>query len=254
MLIDTHAHLNHHDFARDLDAVLQRAEDCGVGHIVVPGFDRASSETAIRLADKPRISAAVGFHPHEAAKLGHQDLVWLKEQLVQGTAVAIGEIGLDYYRDLSARETQREALQAQIELAREAGKPIIVHNRSAGADVLKILRDTEASTVGGVLHCFSENLDYATRVIELGFHIGIAGPVTYPSSDDLREVAKNVPLDRLLVETDCPYLTPQRFRGRRNEPAYVTLVAKTIAELRRLDFEEVAAATTENARRLFGLH
>lgn len=252
MLIDTHVHLNHHYYSRDFQEVLNRARDWGVQQMIVPGYDRPSSERSVELAERYGLAAAVGVHPHDAERLRDKDLDWFREQLKQQRAVAVGEIGLDYYRDLSPRNVQQEAFRAQIGLAREIGRPIIVHNRDAGEDVLAILKDEEASTVGGVLHCFSEDLDYATRAIEMGFHIGIAGPVTYKSSDVLQEVAKTVPLDRILVETDAPYLSPQRFRGRRNEPAYVKLVAEMIADLREMPFEEVAAATTENARRLFG--
>jgi len=252
-LVDTHAHLNHEDFEQDLDEVLERAMGWGVRRVVVPGFDRVSSERAVQLASRPMILAAVGIHPHDAGTLSADDLDWFRSQLQEGRAVAVGEIGLDYYRELSPREKQQEAFRAQVRLAREVGRPIIVHNREAGEDVLRILCEEGAAETGCVLHCFSEDVRYEERAIELGCYIGIAGPVTYKSSKSLQEVARTVPLDRLLVETDAPYIPPQPFRGRRSEPAHVRLVAEKIAELRSIPLEEVALATTQNADRLFGL-
>jgi TatD DNase family protein len=253
MLIDTHAHLNHDDYSKDVREVLDRARAAGVSQVIVPGYDRSSSEKAVELARVFGIAASVGIHPHDAADLRDEDLAWFREQAEQKKIVAIGEIGLDYYRDLSPRDMQQQAFRAQIALAKDVALPIIVHNRDAGADTLRILKHERAAEVGGVLHCFSENLDYAMQTVEMGFHIGIAGPVTYKSSTALQEVAVKTPLDRILVETDAPYLSPQKFRGRRNQPAYVGLVAEMIADLRGMTLEELAAATTKNARRLFGL-
>jgi len=261
-LFDSHAHLDDRQFSRDLAEVLKRAREWGVGYILVPGASRRSSERAVELVGRkghpedlkrtPALSAAVGVHPHDASKLRKEDLDWFREQLVSGRAIAVGEIGLDYYRDLSPRPIQQRAFREQLSLARDVGRPIIVHDRNAGFDVLRILREEHADEVGGVFHCFSEDLGYVHKVLDLGFYIGIDGPVTYESAGDLREVARAVPIERLLLETDSPYLAPQRFRGHRNEPAYVKLVAEKIAELRGMSLEEVAQCTTENALRLFG--
>lgn len=253
MLIDTHAHLNHDDYSKDVPEVLVRAREAQVWQVIVPGYDRSSSEKAVELAQDFGLAASVGIHPHGAADLRKEDLEWFREQADLKKIVAIGEIGLDYYRDLSPRDMQQQAFRAQIALAKDVSLPIIVHNRDAGEDTLAILKDENASEVGGVLHCFSEDLEYASQAVEMGFYIGIAGPVTYKPSSALQEVAKGIPLNRILVETDAPYLSPQKFRGCRNEPAYVRLVAEKIAELRGIPVKEVAAATTRNALSLFGL-
>jgi len=251
MLIDTHAHLDLAEFDRDRPAVLERAWANGVDYIINIGFDLASSRRSIALAaQQPRIFAAVGVHPHDAAKADNSTWAALPDLATAPKVMAVGEIGLDYYRDLSPRPVQQAAFRRQIRMARELNLPIIVHNRDAHADTLRILKDEKAGE--GVLHCFSGSWEIARECLELGFYISIAGPVTFTNAPKLQEVAQKVPLDRLLVETDCPYLAPVPHRGKRNESAYVRLVAEKIADLRGLPLAELAAATSANARRLFG--
>jgi TatD DNase family protein len=259
-LIDTHAHLDFRQFDHDRQAVLRRAAEAGVRAIVTVGTDLASSRRAVALADGNHpVFAAVGMHPHDAAKLDGETLAQLRVLAQQPRVVAVGEIGLDYYRNRSPREAQRRAFRAQLAWAAKLGKPVIIHDRDAHEEVLATLSDWAAGLEGtplagrlGVLHTFSGDLTMAERAIDLGFYISISGPVTYKNERRLPEIVRALPLDRLLVETDCPFLTPHPHRGRRNEPAYVRLVAERIAGLRDMDVDELAQATTENAQRLFG--
>jgi TatD DNase family protein len=235
----------------------------GVRSAVNPAVDLPSSRTAVALARQHRsIYAAVGIHPHDAKTLDAAGLEELKTLAHLPKVVAIGEIGLDYYRDLSPRDVQRRAFQAQLELAAELGLPVVVHDRDAHADVLAMLSGwslslhASRSTLDdrlGVLHSFSGDVALAKQAVALGFYIGISGPVTYKNADQMREVARAVPIRQLLIETDAPYLTPQPYRGKRNEPANVLFVAQTVADARGLTLEEVAAQTSANAAALFGL-
>ena len=251
MLVDSHAHIDDSRFDADRDAVLERAAAAGVELIVNIGADMASSARSIALAEKyPQIYAAVGMHPHYAKEMQEQDYSQLQRWVAHPKVVAIGEIGLDYHYDLSPRPVQKEVFLRQLDIARQTGKPFIVHEREAHADTFEIIR-TAAKGLAGVFHCFSGSIETAREYLKLGFYISVAGPVTFPKSAKTKEVAQFVPLDRLLIETDSPYLTPQAFRGRRNEPGHVRLVAEEIAALRNLSLTELALATTENARRLF---
>ena len=255
-LVDTHAHLDDEAFAADRDEVLTRARAAGVDTIITVGADLASSRQAVALAERhPWIYAAVGVHPHDAVQADEAALAELARLAGHERVVAIGEIGLDFYRDLSPRPAQREALWAQLALARRLDLPVVVHDREAHAEVLAALRDWAHGYDGarGVLHCFSGDEDMAREAIGLGFYISFAGPLTYAKASRLQRLAATLPLDRLLVETDCPYLTPEPRRGRRNEPANVRLVAERMAALRGLPLAAVAQATTANAGRLFGL-
>ena len=251
MLVDSHAHIDDSRFDADRDAVLERAAAAGIELIVNIGADMASSARSIALAEKyPQIYAAVGMHPHDAKEMQEQDYSQLLRWGAHPKVVAIGEIGLDYHYDLSPRPVQKEVFLRQLDIARQTGKPFIVHEREAHADTFEIIR-TAAKGLAGVFHCFSGSIETAREYLKLGFYISVAGPVTFPKSAKTKEVAQFVPLDRLLIETDSPYLTPQAFRGRRNEPGHVRLVAEEIAALRNLSLTELALATTENARRLF---
>lgn len=255
-LVDTHAHLDDRAFAKDLDEVLARARLAGIQAIVLPGLNLRSSRGAIALAHRhPGLYAAVGVHPHDARTFTPEVLEDLARLATDPRVVAIGEIGLDFYRNLSPREVQLRAFRDLLALAREVGKPVIVHDREAHGEVLSALEDHARAPgfCGGVLHAYSGDLEMARKAVAWGYHVGIAGPVTYPNAHRLREVAAQVPLAHLLVETDCPYLPPQSHRGQRNEPAWVAEVASTVAQAQRTSLEEVATATTENARRLFGL-
>ncbi|MEW6172522.1 MAG: TatD family hydrolase [Bacillota bacterium] len=251
-LIDTHCHLNDRRFDKDRPAVLQAAGAAGVEKIINVGYDIASSEQGVALAHShPGIFAVVGVHPHDAAKASPDYLQVLKRLAGKKKILAIGEIGLDYYRDLSPRPTQRKVFVEQLKVAREVELPVVIHCREAIPDVYDIL-SREAIGLPGVMHCFSGNWEEAGRFLALGFYISIAGPVTFTKNDSLVEVVKLAPLERLLLETDAPYLAPVPYRGKRNEPAYLVHTARRVAEVRGLSLEEVAQATTENAAQLFG--
>jgi TatD DNase family protein len=251
-LIDSHAHLDDRAFDRDRAALIANlfSEEIGV---VTIGADRTSSREAVRLAERHRgIWAAVGVHPHDAKTLTLDLLREIESLADSPRVVAIGEIGLDYYRDLSPRPQQRKAFAEQLDLARRLDLPIVLHNRESTDDLLAILREN-ASSHQGVVHSFLGDRALADAFLELGLSLGVGGPLTYPKNAALREAIRTVPQERLLVETDCPYLTPVPYRGRRNEPAYVRYVVEAIASLRNESVEQVAAATTANTARLFGL-
>lgn len=250
MIIDSHAHLDFPPFDPDREAVIARARVAGMVAILNVGADLESSRASVALARQHDfIYAAVGIHPHDAETMTPAVLEELRHLARCPKVAAIGEIGLDYYRDLSPRPVQRQAFADQLALAAEVGLPVIIHCRDAWADTLAILRGWSGR---GVLHSYSGGPERLEEVLALGFSVGISGPVTFPNAHRLRAVVATVPLDRLLVETDCPYLTPEPYRGRRNEPAYVWYVAGAIARARGMTAEEVAQITTENARRLFG--
>jgi len=254
MLVDSHAHLNDPQLAGELSEVVERARQAGVMHIINVGDTVDGSRFAIDQAEQHScVWAAVAVHPHEAASLDDHAAEQLREMSKNNKVVAIGEIGLDYYYENCDREVQKRAFERQIELALEVGLPIIVHSRDAHADVLSILKEAASRGVTGVLHCYSGSLELAMEFIDLGFFISIAGPVTFKNAKRPVEVASRIPLDRLLIETDCPYLAPVPVRGKRNEPAYVRYTAEKIAELRGVTLEELAEATTKNAARLFGI-
>ena len=254
MLIDTHAHLDDERFEPDLPAVLARAREAGVTTIVNASYDLASAARAVRLAAvNPWIYATCGIHPHDAQSVPPDYLEQLRALLAQPGVVALGEIGLDYYRNLSPREDQQRVFREQLALARELNLPVVIHNRDAHADVLHILTSDGVGPAGGVMHCFSGSWEMAGQFMKLGLYISLAGPVTFTGAPKLAEVASRLPVGRLLVETDCPYLAPVPYRGRRNEPALVRLVAEKVASLRGMPLEELAACTAQNARAVFGL-
>jgi len=253
MLIDSHAHLDMDDFAADRDPVIKRAVQGGVARIVTIGIDLASSKKAIEIAKKyDFIYATVGYHPHNADEADPRDLEKLRALASEPKVVAWGEIGLDFFRRHSPPEKQVKAFERQLDIASEQGLPVIIHDRDAHTDLLRILKSRKKQ-YRGVIHCFSGNYDLAMALIELGFCISFPGTVTYKNAVDTQAVATRIPLERLLVETDCPYLTPLPFRGKRNEPLYVKHTAEKIAQLRQLDFEELAQAISANTIRLFNL-
>lgn len=253
-LFDSHAHLDSSQFRGDLDGLLTRAGGVGVERVINVGFDGPSSRRSAALAvANPGIWAAVGYHPHDAKAYNDQAEAELDQLLTEPRVVALGEIGLDYYRDLSPRSVQKEVFARQIALARQKGKPVIIHDREAHEDILDILRSEESRGIGGVMHCFSGDWEMAKICLDLGLFVSMAGTVTFSNARNLHEVARRIPLDNLLIETDCPYLAPAPHRGKRNEPAYVSLVAGRIAELRGDSFEEIAEITFGNACRAFGL-
>ncbi|MGD6857731.1 TatD family hydrolase [Bacillus infantis] len=254
MLFDTHVHLNAEQFEEDLEEVIGRAQAEGVSHMVVVGFDRPTITKAMELAEAyDFIFACVGWHPVDAIDMKDEDLAWIEELAAHPKVVAIGEMGLDYHWDKSPKDVQKDVFRRQIRLAKKVKLPIVIHNRDATADVVEILREEGAGEVGGIMHCYSGSVEVAKECLDMNFYISLGGPVTFKNAKKPKEVAEAVPLEKLLIETDCPYLAPHPYRGKRNEPAYVKLVAEQIAELKGLAFEEVAEATTENAKRLFGI-
>jgi len=254
-LFDTHAHLHFPDYADDLDAVLERAHAAGVCGMVTIGTDRETNQAVVALARRlPNVWATVGIHPHDAGDAVEADFAEIEELArSEKKVVGIGEMGLDYFRNLSPPEAQRQVFRRQIHMARDLGKPVVIHCRDAHDDALAILADERAGEIGGVMHCFSGDVEIARRCLDLGLFISLAGPVTYKNARALPEVARFVPDDRLVVETDCPYLPPTPHRGKRNEPAYVALTAAFVAELRGVDPEALGATITANAATLFGI-
>ena len=259
-MFDSHAHLNDDKFAADRPAVLARARAADVHGCVVVGYDFPSSQAALKLAEQePDLWCAVGVHPHDAADVTPALLDNLRELARHERVVAIGESGLDYYRNLSPPPVQREVFAQFIHLARELARPLIVHCRAqthsvcAQEDCLQVLDEHREAGQTVIMHCFAGGLEFATECLQRGFVLGLAGTITYPKASALREVAAEAPLAQLLIETDCPWLPPQQYRGQRNEPAYVRHVAEVVARERGLDVEKVAARTEENARRAFGL-
>ena len=248
---DTHCHLNHPDFASDAGLVWSRAKDAGVHAAVVVGYDLASSESALQVAERlAGCWASVGIHPHDAVQCDENALLQLHRLASHPRATAIGEIGLDYYRNLSPKDAQQQALEQQIHLALQLRLPVIIHCRDAYDDLLPILA---RYPLRGVLHCFSGELHHAQRAVEMGWYLGIGGVVTFKNAHTLREVVQRVPLENLLLETDAPYLAPMPHRGKRNEPAYIPLIARMVASLKNVPLEELATVTTQNARCLFSL-
>jgi TatD DNase family protein len=250
-LIDSHAHVDFPQFDSDRGSVIQRARETGLRALVNTGTNVDTSRASVRLSERyDFVYATVGIHPHSADALNPEALSELRGLAQAPKVVGIGEIGLDYYRNYSPRASQRKAFESQLALAADLGLPVVVHSRDAHDEVLRMLSNWEGV---GVLHTYAAGMERLDEVIAMGFYIGISGPVTYSRAEELRRVARAVPLDRFLVETDCPYLTPEPRRGRRNEPAYVKLVAEAIAKARDVSPRQVADATTENARTLFGL-
>ncbi|MCB2226327.1 MAG: TatD family hydrolase [Desulfarculaceae bacterium] len=250
-LIDTHAHL---DLLKDPAAAFARAREAGVGQIITIGIDLPSSRKAADLTRQMRgVFCTVGLHPHEADKVKPDTWAEMKLMALTASAVAIGECGLDFYRNLSPRHLQRDAFQAQIEMALDLGLPLVVHDRDAHSEVMSMLDKLGAERVGGVVHCFSGDAAMAKDLVSMGFCIGVTGVISYKNAKELRALVKDVPLTKILIETDCPYLAPTPHRGKDNEPAYVSLVCDALAKALGLPSEEVAQTTADNARRLFGL-
>lgn len=252
MLIDSHAHLQDKAFAGEVEAVLERATEAGIDAIVCVGYDLKSSQAALDLARKhQQIYAVVGIHPHDASELNDEAIARIYAMAKDQRVVAIGETGLDFYRDLSPRDQQRQAFIEQIKIAHELYKPIVIHDRDAHEEVMSIIKKEKAGRNGGVMHCYSGHLPMALELMKEGFHLSLAGPLTYKNAKKTQEVAARASLDRLLVETDCPYLTPEPLRGKRNEPAQVRLVAEKLAELRHKTLDEVGYITSNNTRNVF---
>lgn len=252
MLIDTHAHIDFEDLQKDLPKVLADAEEAGVDKIIIPGVEPSGFNNIISLIEThDNLYGAIGIHPSDAKQWNDESYELIKNLAKNPKVVAIGEIGLDYYWDKSFNDLQKEVLIKQISIAKELGKPVIIHDREAHGDTLQILKDTNAKEVGAVMHCFSGSPEFALECIKEGFYIALGGVVTFKNAKKPQEVAKEIPLDKLLLETDSPFLAPVPYRGKTNTPAYVKLVAEKIAELRGISLEEVEEATTKNAQALF---
>ena len=253
MLIDTHAHLEMQAFEEDRDEVIRRAGEAGIDAIVTVGTNLRDCRKAVAIAGRyDSVYAAIGIHPHDVNRIDGETYRLIRELAGRPKVVAYGEIGLDFFRNRSPRSDQIRCFGEQLELAAELGLPVIIHDRDAHAETLKMLTEWKGGK-GGIIHCFSGDAPMAGKCLDLGFYISVPGPVTYPKSERLLDVVRQVPLDRLLVETDAPYLSPQPFRGQRNEPAYVLHTARKVAETKGLPLEEVAAATTRNAKAVFGI-
>jgi TatD DNase family protein len=252
-LIDTHAHLGSAQFDDDRIAVLNRAKAAGVARIVEIGYDLATSRAAVALAAQhASIYAVVGVQPNHIADLPNDWLDQVRALAVQPKVVAIGEIGLDYYWNAAPAAQQEACFRAQLDLARELGLPVVIHSRDAYHDTIRVLRDT-AHGLTGIMHSFSGDWAYARACLDIGFYLSFSGPITFSKAVVLHDVARRAPLNRILTETDCPYLAPHPFRGKRNEPAYVRLIAERIAALRDMPLDDLAQAAWRNAEAVFGL-
>jgi TatD DNase family protein len=252
--VDTHCHLDFPDFDNDRRAVLQKARECGIARIINVG---SSLESCRKTQELTRafecIYGAVGIHPHDASKVDDAAIDAVREMAKGPKIVAIGEVGLDYYRDRSPRDTQQTVFAQFLAVAAELDMPLIIHSRDAMDDVIALLRSEPKRGRGGVFHCFAGNTADARRVLDLGFYLSLSGSLTFRNAEQAREIARHIPLEKLLLETDAPFLAPQRMRGKRNEPAYVVDVAETLAAVKGVSCEEIARVTTDNANRLFQL-
>lgn len=254
MIFETHAHYDDSRFEEDRDVVLGQMLAAGIGQIVNVGASIESTRTTLELADKyDFVYAAVGVHPSEIEDLNEETFDWLKNQTTGEKVVAVGEIGLDYYwdKERSVQKNQRYWFGRQLELAREANLPVIIHSRDAGADTLQVMKEHHAEEIPGVIHCYSYSKELALEFIKMGYYIGIGGVVTFKNARKLVETVEAIPMDRILLETDCPYMAPEPFRGKRNSSLYLPYVVEKIANLKGISKEEVEKITEKNARRLF---
>ena len=255
MLIDSHAHLEMPEFKKDLEAIIQRAKESGVEYIFTVGTEEKDWKRALEIAaSHPSIYAILGVHPHNAKEIDHQTYPMLRELCRHEKVKAYGEIGLDFFRNLSPRDLQLKRFREQIGLAKELGLPVVIHDREAHRETLEILKSERAGECGGIIHCFSGDYEMAKACMDMGFYISIPGSITFKNAEGFREVVKRIPLESLLVETDAPFLTPVPFRGKRNEPSYVRYTAQKVAEVKNISFEKVAEVTTKNAIRVYKLN
>jgi len=254
MLIDSHAHIQGKEYAAEREAVIARACQAGVEKIIAVGGagDMTSNAEAVALAESfPNIYATVGMHPHDAKDVGEEELRELRELTSHSKVIAVGETGLDYYYNHSPHDVQRRVFTHFIHMARDTGLPLVVHERDAAQETTELLRSEGGTELRGVIHCFTGDYDAACAYLDLGFYLSFTGIITFKNAGPLRDVVRKVPLERMLVETDSPFLTPVPHRGKRNEPAYVRFVAETIAEIKGMALEEVAQRTTRNVQDLF---
>ena len=254
MLIDTHVHLDDKKFDGDRNILIENLKNNNVELVINIGADLQTSVASVDLANKyDNVYAAIGVHPHSAKEVNTMVMEQLRELAQNEKVIAIGEIGLDYFYDNSPRDVQRKWFIEQLKLAKELDLPIIIHTRDAAGETFEILKNNQNGNVKGVLHSYSGSPEMALEYIKMGFYIALGGPVTFKNARVVREVAEAVPLDKLLLETDCPYLTPEPYRGKRNEPVYVKYVAEKIAEVKGVTYEQLVKATNANAKKLFGI-
>ena len=253
MIIDTHCHLEMKHFDKDRGEVIKRARNAGVKRMITVGTNLSDGEKVIQIAKaNPDVFCAVGIHPHDSLEADEAGIAQLRELLKKPKVLALGEIGLDYFKNYAPRDTQVKAFEAQLDLAIELGMPLIIHDRDAHVEILEILKKKSRAPYRGVFHCFSGGIKTAREVLDLGFYISFTGTTTYKNETKSHEVLAMAPKERVMVETDCPYLAPVPFRGKRNEPSYVTYVGEKLAEIWGITPKQVARITTENAYRLFG--
>lgn len=255
MLTDTHCHLEMLGNEAEVDGIIKRAKEAGIGMIVTIGTDLASSQRASNFARAyPEVFATVGIHPHDAKLATSETFDQFLDLIRQNRKIrGIGETGLDFYYDHSPREIQKKAFADHIELARETGLPVVVHSRNAAKETIEALKESGADKVGGIIHCFSENMEMAKEAIHLNFLISFSGIITFKNAGELQKVVAEIPLDKILIETDSPFLTPVPYRGKKNEPCYVLKVAEKIAEIKNVSLDEVIASSSENGRKIFGI-
>lgn len=254
MLVDSHAHLEMPEFKKDLDLVIKRARDSGVEYIFTVGTERKDWSKAIEIGKKyPFIFVILGVHPHNAKDIDEETYPILMELCRNEKVKALGEIGLDFFRNLSAREIQIKRFREQISLAKEINLPIVIHDRDAHDEILEIMESERAEECRGAIHCFSGDYEMAKKCIDMGFYISIPGSITFKNASRLIEIVKKIPLEYIIIETDSPFLTPEPFRGKRNEPGFVRLVAQRISEIKNVPYEKVSEVTSENALKIFGI-
>ena len=254
MIFDTHAHYDDEQFDIDREELLASMKEAGIGNIVNVGANMASSERSLELAaEYDFIYAAVGVHPSDSAELSEENLEKIRQMSKDPKCVAIGEVGLDYYWPEPDHELQKKWFKRQLQLAREEAKPVIIHSRDAAQDTVGILREEKAGELGGVVHCFSYSREVARECVDMGFYIGIGGVLTFKNGRKLKEVAEDIPMDRIILETDCPYLAPVPYRGKRNCSLYLPIVVEALSEIKGISKDEVIDITEENARKMYGL-
>ena len=255
MIFETHAHYNDQAFREDREEIFAQFEEKGIGRAVNIASDLESIDECLELAHKyPFMYCALGIHPSDCAPLTDELLGEIRKKLRDPRVVAVGEIGLDYYWDTPDRAIQKHWFEAQLEMAREEDLPVVIHSREAGQDTLQIMQAHRAQDMGGVVHCYSYSLELAREFVKMGFYIGIGGVVTFKNARKLKEVAAGIPIGNIVLETDCPYLAPVPYRGKRNSSLYLPYIAAAVAELKGMDTEEVIARTEENAERLYRLN
>lgn len=253
MIFDSHAHYDDKAFDEDRKELLEKMSEAGISYIINVGASLASCQKTIEImAEYPFVYGAIGVHPDEVGELNPDAMRWLKEQCLREKVLAVGEIGLDYYWDKSAHEIQKHWFREQLHLARELSLPVIIHSRDAAKDTLDVLKEENAEQIGGVIHCFSYGAEMALEYVKLGFHIGVGGVVTFQNGKKLKETVRRIPLDKILLETDCPYLAPVPYRGKRNSSLYIPHIAEEIAKIKEIPYEQVLSQTMENAKKVFG--